>query len=280
MTKASHEKGIESRLERLIEVVQQLRDPVSGCPWDREQTISTLGPYALEEAYEVVDAIQREDWDDLKEELGDLLLQVVFQSQIAEEKGLFDLPDVTQGIIDKMVSRHPHVFGSKTERKTKAQQTRDWEEIKASERSTKAQSGILAGVPIGIPALTRAQKLQDRAARVGFDWPSIELVLEKVAEEVKEIQQAKEALYHEAVEEEFGDLLFVLVSIGRHLGVNSESALRKANQKFISRLQIMETTLKKQGRSVTSCDLNELEELWQAAKATERDRTNNEQSAT
>ncbi len=268
MTKTYDEKCVEGQLERLIEVVQQLRDPVSGCPWDREQTLSTLAPYAIEEAYEVVDAIDREDWDDLKGELGDLLLQVVFQSQIAEDHGLFDLPAVLQSIIDKMIARHPHVFGSKTERKTAAQQNRDWEEMKASERSTKAQSSILAGVPLGIPALVRAQKLQDRAARVGFDWPAAEPVLEKIAEEVREIQQARESFSDEAVEEEFGDLLFVLVNIGRHFGVSSETALRKANQKFISRIQAMEATLNEQGRTITSCSLIKLEELWQAAKAT------------
>ena len=256
-------------LARLRAIMARLRDPARGCPWDIEQDFDTIAPYTIEEAYEVADAIERGDWEDLRAELGDLLLQVVFHAQIAADRGLFDLDDVARGIADKMVARHPHVFGTESREKTALQQTRDWEAIKAAERAAKAQTGVLDGVALRLPALIRAVKLQKRAARVGFDWPETAQVIDKIAEEAAELREAHESLPFDRVEEEFGDLLFVMANLARHLGLEPEAALRRANAKFTRRFAAIEAALAAQGRRPDDSDLAEMDALWDAAKAIE-----------
>ncbi|MDD9744184.1 MULTISPECIES: nucleoside triphosphate pyrophosphohydrolase [Marinovum] len=257
-------------MPRLLKIMRRLRDPETGCPWDIEQDFSTIAPYTIEEAYEVADAIERQDWGELKGELGDLLFQSVFHAQMAQEAGLFDFDDVANTMSDKMVARHPHVFGAESRDKSPEQQTRDWEAIKAAERAEKAQKGALDGVAVGLPALLRAFKLQKRAARVGFDWPETEQVLDKIAEEARELVEARESLPQDKVEEEMGDLLFVMANLARHLAVDPEAALRRANAKFTRRFKSIEAALAAQGRSTADSDLDEMDALWDAAKAAER----------
>lgn len=257
-------------IERLLEIMRRLRDPETGCPWDVEQDFGTIAPYTIEEAYEVADAIERQDWDELKGELGDLLFQSVFHAQMAEEAGHFTFQDVVTIMSDKMVSRHPHVFGDESRDKSAEQQTRDWETIKAAERAGKAQQGTLDGVAVGLPALLRAYKLQKRAARVGFDWPDASHVIDKIAEESAELVEARDSLPHDAIEEEFGDLLFVMANLGRHLGVEPEAALRRANAKFIRRFEGVEARLAERGKAPSDSDLAEMDALWDAVKADER----------
>ncbi len=263
----------EGALDRLLWIMRKLRDPEGGCPWDLEQDFATIAPYTIEEAYEVADAIEREDWPELEGELGDLLLQVVFHGQIGAEADLFDFDSIARRIGDKMIARHPHVFGTESREKTAAQQTRDWEAIKAAERADKAQSGALDGVAQGLPALTRALKLQKRAARVGFDWPQTDEVLNKIVEEAGELAEARDELTQAEINEEFGDLLFVMVNLGRHLGVEAEAALRAANAKFTRRFTHIESRLGEQGRTMAESDLAEMDALWDAAKAIERGET-------
>jgi len=257
-------------MPRLIEIMRRLRDPETGCPWDVEQDFATIAPYTIEEAYEVADAIEREAWSELRDELGDLLLQAVFHAQMADEKNLFDFNDVADGISDKMVARHPHVFGHESRDKSAEQQTRDWETVKAAERAAKNQSGVLDGVAVGLPALLRAVKLQRRAARVGFDWPDASHVLDKITEEATELTEAAETLTHDKVEEEFGDLLFVMANLARHMGVEPETALRGANAKFTRRFQRIEAYLAENGKTPEQSDLAEMDGLWNRAKAEER----------
>jgi ATP diphosphatase len=257
-------------LARLREIMRALRDPATGCPWDIEQTFATIAPYTIEEAYEVADAIARQDWEELKGELGDLLFQSVFHAQMAEEAGLFDLDAVADTMSDKMVARHPHVFGSESRDKSAEQQTRDWEAIKAEERAEKAEKGTLDGVALGLPALLRAHKLQKRAARVGFDWPDTGQVLEKIVEEAAELAEARDTLSQSEVEEEFGDLLFVMANLARHLKVEPEAALRAANAKFTRRFAFIEAELAKKGKRPEDSDLAEMDALWNAAKQAER----------
>ncbi|WP_319826439.1 nucleoside triphosphate pyrophosphohydrolase [Thalassovita sp.] len=257
-------------MPRLLEIMRRLRDPETGCPWDIEQSFSTIAPYTIEEAYEVADAIEREAWDELKGELGDLLFQSVFHAQMAAERGLFTFDEVADGMSDKMVARHPHVFGDESRDKSAEQQTRDWEEIKAAERADKQQKGTLDGVAVGLPALLRAYKLQKRAARVGFDWPAIDHVIDKIAEEAAELKEARDHLSHAEIEEEFGDLLFVMANLGRHLGVEPEAALRAANAKFIKRFQGVETKLARKGKRPEDSDLAEMDALWDAVKLEQR----------
>lgn len=257
-------------IERLLEIMRRLRDPKTGCPWDIEQDFASIAPYTIEEAYEVADAIERRAWDELKGELGDLLFQSVFHAQMATEAGHFTFQDVVTTMSNKMVSRHPHVFGDESRDKSADQQTQDWEAIKAAERANKEQKGTLDGVAVGLPALLRAFKLQKRAARVGFDWPSTLNVLDKIAEESAELVEARDALTQEAVEEEFGDLLFVMANLGRHLGVEPEAALRSANAKFTRRFEAVETKLAKLGKTPSDSDLTEMDALWDAVKADER----------
>ncbi|WP_298571169.1 nucleoside triphosphate pyrophosphohydrolase [uncultured Aliiroseovarius sp.] len=257
-------------MDRLREIMRRLRDPNGGCPWDIEQTFATIAPYTIEEAYEVADAIEREAWDELKGELGDLLFQSVFHAQMAEEAGLFSFDEIADTMSDKMVARHPHVFGSESRDKSADQQTRDWETIKAAERADKAQQGVLDGVAIGLPALLRAVKLQKRAARVGFDWPDIGPVLDKITEEARELAEARDSLSQDEVREELGDLLFVVANLARHLNVEPEEALRHTNAKFERRFQGIERRLAADGRAPDDATLEEMDALWDAEKAAER----------
>lgn len=255
---------------RLIDIMARLRDPKTGCPWDIEQDFATIAPYTIEEAHEVADAIERQAWDELPAELGDLLLQVVFHAQMATEAGMFDFADCAAAISDKLIFRHPHVFGDESRDKSADQQVRDWETIKAAERAGKAERGALDGVALGLPALTRALKLQNRAARVGFDWPGAGDVLAKLAEESAELVEARDSLGPDAIEEEFGDLLFVMTNLGRHLKVDPELALRRANAKFTRRFNAIEAALAADGRRPEDSDLAEMDRLWNEAKARER----------
>ncbi|PJE37271.1 nucleoside triphosphate pyrophosphohydrolase [Pseudooceanicola lipolyticus] len=260
----------DAGIDRLLQIMRRLRDPESGCPWDIEQDFATIAPYTIEEAYEVADAIERGAWGELEGELGDLLLQTVYHTQMGEEAGRFSFQSVVQAISDKLVARHPHVFGDETREKSADQQTRDWEKIKAAERAGKAQKGTLDGVAIGLPALLRALKLQKRAARVGFDWPDASHVLDKITEEAQELAEACDHLGPDEIEEEFGDLLFVMANLGRHLGVDPEAALRRANAKFVRRFEGIEARLAEMGKRPEDSDLAEMDALWEAVKAAER----------
>ncbi|KQW83780.1 nucleoside triphosphate pyrophosphohydrolase [Brevundimonas sp. Root1279] len=255
---------------RLIAIMAKLRAPVGGCPWDVEQTFETIAPYTLEEAYEVADAIERGDMDDLRSELGDLLFQVVFHARMAEEQGLFAFNDVANAIADKLERRHPHVFGDEAAKPDGAAQKARWEDIKAAERKDKEQHGVLDDVPVGLPALARAAKLTKRAARVGFDWPSTDEVFDKFVEEVAELRAEIAAGDLEKARDEMGDLLFVLANLARKLGVEPEDALRGANAKFVRRFHFIEARLAEDGRSPEQSDLAEMDRLWDAAKAAER----------
>lgn len=259
-----------SPIDRLNGIMAQLRAPVGGCPWDVEQTFETIAPYTLEEAYEVADAIERGDMDDLKSELGDLLFQVVFHARMAEEQGLFVFDDVATAIADKLERRHPHVFGDEAAKADGVAQKARWEDIKAAERKAKAQHGVLDDVPVGLPALARAAKLTKRAARVGFDWPSTAEVLDKLDEEVGELKVEIVAGDLDKAREELGDLLFVMANLARKLGVEPEDALRGANAKFVRRFAFIEAELAKDGRTPDQSDLAEMDGLWDAAKAVER----------
>lgn len=257
-------------LPRLLEIMRVLRDPTAGCPWDIEQDFATIAPYTIEEAYEVADAITRQNWGELKDELGDLLLQTVYHTQMASERSLFSFDDVANAIGDKMVARHPHVFGDESRDKSSAQQTADWEQIKAAERAAKARQGVLDDVALGMPALMRAVKLQKRAARVGFDWPQTDQVLDKLLEESHELVEARDTLGRDEIEEEFGDLLFVMANLARHLDIDPETALRGANAKFTRRFGHIERALAKQGRRPDQSDLAEMDALWNDAKAIDK----------
>lgn len=261
-------------IERLLEIMRRLRDPETGCPWDIEQTFRTIAPYTIEEAYEVADAIEREDWGELEGELGDLLLQSVYHTAMGEEAGHFSFQSVVTNISNKMVDRHPHVFGDESRDKSSEQQTRDWEAIKAAERAGKAQKGALDGVAHNLPALLRAVKLQKRAARVGFDWPETAQVLDKIKEEAAELVEARDRMDHEEMVDEMGDLLFVVANLARHLGVEPEEALRRTNAKFTRRFAAIETALAANGRAPQDSTLEEMDMLWDAAKAAERSRQN------
>lgn len=253
--------------QRLLEIMARLRDPEHGCPWDKQQTFKTIAPYTVEEAYEVADAIEREDPAALREELGDLLLQVVYHARMAEEAGLFGFEQVASGIGDKLVARHPHVFGT-TAIEDAAQQTRDWESRKAQERAAKSQVGVLDGIPLGLPALTRAEKLQKRAARVGFDWPELAPVFAKVHEELGELEREVSAQAPDArLVDELGDVLFAVANLARKLGVDPEQALRGTNRKFERRFHHVETRLAEQGREPQQASLEEMDRHWDEAKA-------------
>ena len=267
---ATEEAGVQ--IGRLRHIMACLRDPDRGCPWDIEQDFGSIAPYTIEEAYEVADAIERQDWPELEGELGDLLLQTVYHTQMGEEAGHFTFASVARAISDKMVARHPHVFGAESRDKSAEQQTRDWEAIKATERAGKAQAGVLDGVAIGLPALMRAEKLQKRAARVGFDWPDVEEVLGKMREEAAELVAARDAGRPEEVFEEMGDLLFVAANLARHLGVDPEAALRAANGKFTRRFAHIEARLAARGRTPGGSDLAEMDALWNEARAADKRR--------
>ena len=254
-------------IERLLDIMARLRAPDGGCPWDLEQSFETIAPYTIEEAYEVADAIERGDMIALKDELGDLLLQVVFHSQMATEDGAFGFDDVVGAICDKMERRHPHVFGTAAVADADAQ-TRAWEEQKAGERAASGAPSVLAGVARGLPALLRAYKLQNRAARVGFDWPDAEGALAKLHEELAELADeiVPDAAPSEALAEEVGDVLFSAVNVARKLGIEPEDALRRGTAKFERRFAYIERTLADTGRSPEDSSLAEMEALWQDAK--------------
>jgi ATP diphosphatase len=254
----------------LLEIMARLRNPDGGCPWDREQTFATIAPYTIEEAYEVAATIEDGDWEHLKEELGDLLFQVVFHARMAEERGLFGFDDVVGAIVGKMITRHPHVFGDKERPETAAAQTAAWEEMKRKERALKHTS-LLDDVPHALPALLRAEKLQKRAGSVGFDWERAPKVVEKIAEEAGEIAEAQAAgAGPEKLEEEVGDLLFAVANLARHLKVDPEKALRAANAKFVRRFKYIEAGLEKVGRTPGEATLDEMEVLWVEAKKGEQ----------
>jgi len=300
-------------IARLIEIMVALRTPVTGCPWDLEQTFETIAPYTIEEAYEVADAIARRDLADLKDELGDLLLQVVYHARMAEEQGAFAFGDVVEAVTRKMIRRHPHVFGDGTARDPAAVRA-TWEELKAEERAEKTAerarlnspppcgeglgvgvpfgassealehgqtSATLADVPVGLPALTRAIKLQDKAARVGFDWPNLAPVFDKLKEEIAEFEEVAlpadprgktPNTNSEAIKEEFGDMLFVMANIARHLKLDPEDALRAANRKFLRRFAHIEARLAANGKTPSQSTLEEMDALWDEAKANEKKR--------
>ncbi len=263
-------------IERLVEVMVRLRAPIGGCPWDVEQSFRTIAPYTIEEAYEVADAIERGDMGALKEELGDLLLQVVFHARMAEESGAFDFAAVATAIGDKMVRRHPHVFGTE-EVDTAAAQTMAWEAHKAAERAAKAaaagrRASALDGVAVALPALTRAAKLQRRAARVGFDWPEVLQVFDKIEEEIIELKkEISDGSGKDRLEDELGDLLFALVNLARHLEADPEAVLRHANAKFERRFHAIEARFADSGQELSDASLAELEDAWQEAKKAEKD---------
>jgi MazG family protein len=246
----------------------RLRDPKDGCPWDVEQTFATIAPYTIEEAYEVADAIARSALGELKEELGDLLFQVVFHARMAEEQGAFDFADVAEALVAKMKARHPHVFGDAAAR-TAEEQTRAWEALKAEERKAKGAGSVLGDVPLALPALMRAEKLTRRAGRIGFDWPGPEPVLEKLQEELGELDEARRAGDSTTIAEEMGDVLFVVANLARKLGVDPEDALRQANAKFVRRFEHIERALAEAGKTGVR-PLAELDPLWEAAKEAER----------
>ena len=257
-------------IDQLLDLMRALRDPAAGCPWDREQDFASIAPYTIEEAYEVAGAIAGEDWPALKDELGDLLFQVVFHARMAEERGLFGFGDVVAAITGKMLRRHPHVFARNNDGRTgidsAAAQTVAWEEHKAAERAKKP-GGLLDDVPATLPALLRAVKLQKRAARVGFDWESAPKVLDKIVEESREIVEAQTAgAAPEKIAEEIGDLLFACANLARHLNVDPESTLRAANDKFVRRFRFIEETLAKDGRTPGDATLDEMEAIWQETK--------------
>ena len=254
-------------IKTLLEIMVRLRDQKSGCPWDIEQNFKSIAPYTIEEGYEVADAIERGDMAALKDELGDLLFQVVYHAQLAKEAGLFSFDDIVEAISDKMVRRHPHVFGDKTDIKDADQQTEAWEAHKARERESKGHS-VLDDVPLALPALLKGQKLQKRAARVGFDWPEAKQVLDKISEEIEELkaEMDKKPPKKNDVQGEMGDLLFACVNLARHLGVDAEDALRGTNSKFIQRFQYIEEEISRQKKTLQEISLEDMEALWLEAK--------------
>lgn len=266
-----------SEMDRLLAIMEKLRDPETGCPWDIEQTFATIAPHTIEEAYEVADAIEHEDWPHLKEELGDLLLQVVFHSQMAKDDNLFEFNDVAGSIAEKMLNRHPHVFGDEVIETADAQ-TVHWEKLKEQERKAKAAEkgeeapSALDGVSPGLPALTRSLKLQKRAVRVGFDWPDVNGVLDKIREELDEVEEEvrEVSLSQERIKDEIGDLLFTVVNLARWADIDPDSALRACNVKFERRFKEMEAGVRSAGKDMTEASLEEMEHFWQQAKKTEK----------
>lgn len=259
MTQTSH-----AAFARLVEIMATLRGP-TGCPWDREQTPNTLKPYLIEETYEVLEALEAQDWPAFKEELGDLLLQIVFHAQLMAEAGAFTIDDVAQAIADKLVRRHPHVFGD-VKVKDADEVVQNWVKIKAAEKAGKADRSILAGVPRGAPALIQSQRLGEKAARVGFDWTSAAEVLKKVEEEVQELAATLPSQSVKRQEQELGDVLLALTSLARHLNLDAETALRKAGARFGNRFRYIETRLAQNGEDIYRASPARLEELWQEAK--------------
>ncbi len=255
-----------SAIEKLLEIMTKLRDPASGCPWDQQQDFSSIAPYTVEEAYEVADAIAREDLDGLRDELGDLLFQVAFHARMAEEQGAFDFEDVASGICNKMIRRHPHVYGT-AEQRAKGPEKGAWQRIKAAERSDQAaNSSALDGVALALPALKRAEKLGKRAAAVGFDWPDSAGPRGKIDEELAELAAARAAGDVDNTVEELGDLLFAVVNLARHLRIDPEDALVSANRKFEQRFRSIERSIAASDKNMQDLDIEALESHWQAAK--------------
>ena len=252
-------------MRRLLDIMAVLRDPHQGCPWDQVQTFDTIAPYTIEEAYEVADAIARRDLNALPDELGDLLFQVVYHARMAEERGLFGFANVAQAIADKMLRRHPHVFGEAAARTVSAQ-SEAWEQQKRLERQMRAERGTLAGVPAGLPALTRAAKLTERAARVGFDWPDAGAVLDKLAEETAELRAELPDADPDRLADELGDMLFVLANLARKLQLDPERCLQRASDKFTERFEVVERRLAERGQAPADATLDEMEAHWAAAK--------------
>ena len=259
----------EAELRRLLDIMAALRNPATGCPWDKEQSFDTIAPYTIEEAYEVADAIAQRDFNALPDELGDLLFQVVYHARMAEEEGRFAFADVAKCISDKMIRRHPHVFGDAAARNT-TEQTVAWEAQKSVERAARDQAGALAGVPVGLPALTRAVKLTKRAARVGFDWPDAGQVLDKLDEEIQELRAELSDADPERLKDEVGDLLFVLANLARKLDLDPETCLRHANEKFSRRFNAMERVFETQGTGLAELSLERMEAAWQDVKKAEK----------
>jgi nucleoside triphosphate diphosphatase len=262
--------GAAEAFAELVRIMERLRAP-GGCPWDREQTRESIKPYLIEEAYEVAEAIEDNNIDELRTELGDLLLQIVFHSEMAREEGLFTVEDVVRGISEKMIRRHPHVF-SDTEVKDSGEVLRNWARIKAEERKDSDDTSTVAGVPRAMPALLRSHRLSEKASRVGFDWDNANEVLDKVREEVAELETAVQLGNPSDVEAELGDLLFALTSLGRHLGIQSEDALHRANDRFIRRFRYIEARLAERQQDLHAASLDEMNELWDEAKARESSR--------
>lgn len=271
-----------SDIARLLEIMAALRTPETGCPWDLEQDFASIAPYTIEEAYEVIDAIERGDLVDLRDELGDLLLQVVFHARMAEEKGAFAFPDVVEAITRKLIRRHPHVFGG-AGNLAPDQVKVLWDDIKQQEKAERQlmreamglpteahNASLLGGIPTALPALTRARKLTAKAAKVGFDWPDSTQVIDKIHEELEEVKDASLTGKRDRVEDEIGDLLFSVTNLARHFGIDPEAALRRTNAKFECRFGAVEEAIKKQGRSLSDASLEEMEELWVQAKHAER----------
>ncbi|MFC4171480.1 nucleoside triphosphate pyrophosphohydrolase [Microvirga sp. GCM10011540] len=271
-----------SDISRLLDIMAALRTPGTGCPWDLEQTFASITPYTIEEAYEVVDAIERGDLADLKEELGDLLLQVVFHARMAEEQGAFAFPDVVEAITKKLIRRHPHVFGDGKDLSPEEVKTL-WDAIKREEKAERRaaresmgapveghEAGFLGGIPSVLPALTRAQKLTAKAAKVGFDWPNPAQVIDKIHEELDEVKEAASSGSRDKIEDEIGDLLFAVTNLARHFDIDPETALRRTNAKFERRFRAIERALDQRNRSLEDASLDEMEELWVEAKAAER----------
>ncbi len=252
-------------MDQLVEIMARLRDPKTGCPWDLEQDFASLTPYTIEEAYEVADAIARGNKSDLRDELGDLLFQSVFYSQLAKEEGSFCFDDVVRGVCDKMIRRHPHVFGD-TQIADAAAQAKAWEAQKAKERADKGEKSALSDVPVGLPATKRALKLQSRAARIGFDWPDLAPVFAKMHEEMAELQEAIANKNDKEIKSELGDILFVCINLARKLNVDPDQALNQTNQKFMDRFAYIEAQLQKQGKTPEQASLEEMDQLWDQAK--------------
>jgi len=259
----------EAELRRLLDIMAALRDKDAGCPWDIQQDFSSIAPYTIEEAYEVADAIARRDFSALPDELGDLLFQVVYHARMAEEENRFGFAEVARAIADKMVRRHPHVFGDEAARDAGAQRLA-WETQKHAERTARDETGTLAGVPLALPALTRAAKLTARAARVGFDWPDAQAVLDKLEEEAAELRAELQDADPERLTDEVGDLLFVLANLARKLGLDPEACLRHANEKFSRRFSQVEERLASEGKIPADASLEDMEAHWQAVKAAAR----------
>lgn len=263
-------------LSTLLEIMARLRDPVNGCPWDIEQDFRSIRHYTIEEAYEVSDAIEREDYEDLRDELGDLLLQPVYHAQMASEAGLFDIGDVIHSVTHKLIRRHPHVFGTEDPGNSASSEQR-WENIKAAERAQKAERrgtekppSILDDVPVGLPALARAGKLTKRAARVGFDWPDTASVIAKIREELDETSEALDTNSPERQSEEIGDLLFAVANLARHAGIDPEAALRDANAKFVRRFEYVEARCREDGVDIAEADLERLDGYWNEVRVADK----------